>query len=145
MAKTKYNIHLNEYERDYLLSIIDGKAESARTLLRAQILLYSDVSMQPKYSVIKLAEKLGTTHTTIQTTRTEYAEGGIEKALYRKEHVFVNNKYNEDITRKINALLDEKPPEGRDKWSIRSLCEAAVQRGIVVSIVPSSMFRILKK
>ena len=53
--------------------------------MRARILLMSEATQPEKVSIKKLAEILGTTDTTIQTVRTEYAAGGVEAAVYRKQ------------------------------------------------------------
>lgn len=129
------------------LSIIEEGTESERAILRAKILLRSDVSADgPKLSIMKLADELGTTHTTVQTTRTEYAEGGIEKAVYRKERVVSTKtrKLNDNVIEQIRQLAAGNPPEGYKKWSLRLLCKVCEEKGIVEHISPASMGKILK-
>ena len=58
-------------------------------------LLMSETAQSEKMSIKKLAELLGTTDTTIQTVRTQYATEGIEAALYRKKRTCT--KYNKRI------------------------------------------------
>ena len=85
MAKTKYVIALNDEQRQMLEKIIVEGKESDRTILRAKILLQSDTTVNEKMSVPKIAEMLGTTHTTVQTVRMEYGKGGIEAAKKKKK------------------------------------------------------------
>ena len=87
MAKTKYYTELNESERSLLTKILCEGSVPDRTLMRAKILLMSDSAQKEKVSIRELAERLGTTETTIKTVRTEYATNGLEAALYRKKRV----------------------------------------------------------
>ena len=87
MAKTKYFIRLTDEERAFLTKVICEQKETDRTLMRARILLMSDTTQQKKTSIRELSEMLGTTETTIKTVRTEYANSGMEAALFRKKMV----------------------------------------------------------
>ena len=146
MAKTKYHITLSDEERSFLTKVICEGAESDRTIMRAKILLMSDSSQPEKMSMRKLADRLGTTDTTIQTVRTEYATEGLEAALYRKTRVVtsVNRRINENVAEKILELASTTPPNGRKRWSSRMLCKAAVEQGIVDHISVTRMCEILK-
>ena len=147
MARIRFSIKLTEEERQVLSKILDEKKESKRTMLRAQIILMSDEAYEPRLSVLDLTKELNTTHTTIQTTRNEYAEGGLEKAVYRKERVVSRKtrKLNDDVIAQIKELMAGDPPKGHKKWSIRLLCKVCEEKGIVDGIAPSSMLRILNE
>ncbi len=154
MAKTKYYIQLSEEERTLLTKIVCEQRESERTVMRAKILLMSDVTQPEKLSIKKLADILGTTDTTISTVRNEYATGGCEAAVYRKPRV-VPNKYDhkpykpykrridDKAVRQIRDLADSQPPEGHKKWSTRLLCKIAVEKGLVSHIAPVTAGKIL--
>ena len=144
MAKTKYIISLTEEDRQLLSSIIEDGNESDRTVMRARILLMSDVNTAEKMSIPKLAEKLGTTHTTIQTVRTEYARDGAEAAVYRKLRTD-NRRVTPEIERQIAELMGEDPPEGYKRWTVRLLCKTAVERGIIDHISVSIMHALVQK
>lgn len=145
MAKTKHIISLNDTERKMLQSIVNDNTESDRTILRAKILLMSDTSNEEKLSIPKIADRLGTTHTTVQTTRTEYAKGGVEGAVYRKTRTVdvMKRKINSEVTKQILELAAENPPEGYKRWSIRLLCRVCIERGIIDYIGPTSMRKIV--
>lgn len=145
MAKTKHIIDLDDEQRNILNTIINENKESERTVLRARILLLSDVSNAEKLSIPKIAEKLGTTHTTVQTARTEYARLGFEDALYRKKRKtdIVNRRINDEVTVQILQVSKETPPAGHKKWSLRLLCKVCMERGIVEHIGPTSMGKII--
>ena len=146
MAKTKYFIHLSAEEQDILTRIVCEAKESERTIMRAKILLMSENAQSEKMSIKKLAELLGTTDTTIQTVRTQYATEGIEAALYRKKRTCTkyNKRINDEVIWQIKELAVSPPPEGHKRWSTRLLCAEAEKRGIVEHIVSSTMSRVLK-
>ena len=148
MAKTKYHIILSSEERSALEKIIQEGKESERTIMRARILLASDETAKTeKCSVGQLARELGTTSTTIQTTRTEYAKGGLEASVFRKERVVSRktSRVNEDVIQKIWEMSDELPPVGHRRWTIQLLCDESIARGIVPKIGPTSMAQVMKQ
>lgn len=142
MAKTKYVVALNDVQRNILTKLVCEEKESDRTIMRARILLMSDVSQPEKLSIRELAERLGTTETTIKTVRTEFAVEGFETALYRRERP---RKITPEMAQAIIELAESKPPEGHKKWSSRLICEEAERRGIVDHIVSSTVCKILRE
>ena len=150
MAKTKYYTELNESERSLLTKILCEGSVPDRTLMRAKILLMSDSAQKEKVSIRELAERLGTTETTIKTVRTEYATNGLEAALYRKKRVITEaykpykRKFSNDVIQKILALAASVPPKGHRRWSIQLLCDVAMEKGIVEHICTTTMWQILK-
>lgn len=146
MAKTKYVIALNDEQRQILQNIVDEGQESERTILRAKILLLSDLNVNEKLSVPKVAELLGTTHTTVQTVRAEYGQGGIETAVFRKKRAdnIETRRINSEVRRKILEVYKEEPPQGHKRWSLRLLCREVVERGIIDHISADTMSGILK-
>ena len=86
MWTKKYQINLSGEERNTLTKIIKTGKSSARSILRANILLQSDAAEQRKpMTVVKLAELLQTTTTTVQNVRRDYAEQGLDATLNRKK------------------------------------------------------------
>lgn len=107
-----------------LTKLICESQESYRTIMRARILLMSDTVQVEKQSIRELAEKLGTTETTIKTVRMEYVTQGLDAALYRKERP---KKVTPEIEQAIIKLAASEPPAGHKKWSSRLLCEVAIE------------------
>ncbi len=145
MAKTKYFITLSDAERNLLTQIVCEGTEPAKKIMRARILLMSDTAQSKKYSLTALAELLGTTDTTIQTVRTEYATLGLETTLQGKRSKPRGHysRFNPDAVKALKELAKEEPPIGHKRWSSRLLCNEAIARGIVDSITPSTMLRII--
>lgn len=146
MAKTKYVIALSNEQRQLLEKIIAEGKESDRTIMRARILLLSDITMNEKLSVPKVAELLGTTHTTVQTVRAEYGKEGLEAAVFRKKRTdnIETRRINSGVRKQILELSNENPPEGRKRWNLRLLCREAMDRGIIDHISPDTMSVIMK-
>jgi transposase len=147
MAKRLYKIELTEEERQMLQKLIEEGKESARTVLRAKILLMSDTSWNEKYTVLGLAKELGTTDKTVQTTRTEYGKYGLKAAVFPKQRVVENGayKFDADVVSQIVQLSESEPPEGKKRWTMQLLCHACEKQGIVEHIAPSSLCGLLKK
>lgn len=151
MAKTKYYIRLTDTERAFLTKVICEQIETDRTLMRARILLMSDTTQQKKISIRELAEMLGTTETTIKTVRTEYANSGMDAALFRKKMVMPKGRphkqykrtHTDEVVSKIRALADKDPPTGSKRWTVRLLSEEAIRTGIVEYISPVTVSKIL--
>ena len=144
MAKTKYHISLSEAEKSKLQKIIEDTSEHPKTVLRAKVLLLSNTK---KYTVLEMAEILETTHTTVQTVRTEYAKYGLDVAIDRKKRTVstVTRRINDAVIGEILKLLKETPPKGRKRWSLRLLCDESVERGLIDHISPATMRTVLKR
>ena len=147
MAKIKYHIELSDSERSLLTKIVCEEKESERTIMRARILLMSEATQPEKVSIKKLAEILGTTDTTIQTVRTEYAAGGVEAAVYRNQTTCAgyNSKITPEIARQRREIAASTPPDGKKKWSSRMICVEVEKRGILEHIVSSTVCKILRE
>ena len=146
MSRLMYVVALTDEERDLLNRIVKEGTENPRTIMRARILLMSDKNADvPKMTKEELASYLGTTHTTIQTTREEYANGGIEKAIYRKKVEHRARKFDDNVVDSIVRITKENPPEGKKRWSLRLLCSECTKRGITKSISADTVALILKE
>lgn len=148
MGKTVYVIKLSEEERCRLSEIVENKSETERARTRAQILLLSDIGVNGKeYTVQELETIIGTTHTTIMTTRAAYDENGLEAAVFRKQRTIPRDKVElkKSVKEQILQLKSEKPPKGRKAWSLRLLCEECISRGIVDKISRTTMMRLLNE
>ena len=85
MASIKYVIELSVEEKEQLKAIVSKGTESARTILRANILLASDRNNKKHLTVVEMAEAFHCATGTIQKVRTSYANNGMEAAIRRKK------------------------------------------------------------
>lgn len=85
MPSFKYVIELSDKDRTLLNEIVSKGTSTARTILRANILLASDKNSKKYMTVAEIAEVYHTTPTTVQTVRTTFCEKGLEETLRRKK------------------------------------------------------------
>lgn len=147
MPVRKYTIDLSNEERDLLHKITKTGTSTARIIMRANILLSSDIHAGQKHTTAGIAEILHTTKTTIQNVRKSYAENGLEYAIHRKKRTTppVPAKVDGDVEAHIIALCCSQPPEGYARWSVRLLSDKCVELGFIESISHMTISRTLKK
>jgi hypothetical protein len=148
MPGKKYQITLSSEERERLTKIVKTGTSPARSILRANILLHSDAAEERKpMTVVKLAELLQTTPTTVQNVRRKYAGQGLEATLNRKKRETppVKPKVDGELEAHIIALCCSEPPAGYARWNLRLLADKCVELGYVDSISHTTIDRTLKK
>ena len=147
MPTTKYIIELTETERRHLTDIVKKGNSSARTILRANILLSSDRGNKKHMTVAEISSAFNTTPTTVQNVRTSYVNNGLEATINRKKRETppVPAKVTGDIEAHIIALACGAPPEGYSRWSVRLLAEKCVELNYIDSISHMTVYRVLKK
>ena len=147
MPSFKYVIELSDADRAALNDIVSKGTSSARTILRANILLASDKNGKRYMTVAEIAEVYHTTPTTVQNVRSSYCEKGLDATINRKKRETppVPAKITGDIEAKVIALACSNPPEGYSKWTLRLLANQAVELGYIDEISHVSVMRILKK
>ena len=147
MPSFKYIIELSVQDKEYLLDIVTKGTSSARTILRANILLFSDKNSDKYMTVAEIANVYHTTPTTVQNVRTSYCEKGLEATIRRKKRETppVPAKVTGEVEAHIIALACGKPPQGYSRWSLRLLADKTVELGYIDSISHSTISSILKK
>lgn len=147
MPSIKYLIELTTTERDTLTELVTKGKTSARTILRANILLASDRNANHRMTVAEIADIYHTTPTTVQTVRSTYAEKGLEATISRKKRETppVPAKVTGEVEAHIIALSCSQPPQGYSRWTVRLLANKCIELGFVDSINYSTISRTLKK
>jgi hypothetical protein len=148
MPKKLYEISLTQAERAELVKMVKTGTSSARTILRANILLQSDTSGHVKpIGTREMAALLNTSATTIENVRKEYAGSGLKDTLARKKRETppVPAKIDGCLEAKIIALSCQDPPQGYARWSTRLLADRTVELGYVDSISHTAVAGVLKK
>ena len=145
MGKTKYVIYLTEEERARLKKITESEPE--RTSMRARILLESDFNNPQYRSTQKLASFLGTTVTTIQTVRAEYAKLGLEGAIFPKGTLSYDRRalLTDEKRAQIIDMIKSTPPYGQRRWTVMSICDECVKRGIFSYVAKSAIQKLLNE
>ena len=147
MAATKYEIDLNDEERNHLVRLVKKGVGSARSILRANILLASDKNRRKRMSVGEIASLYHTSRTTVENVRRSYVTRGLEATLLRKQRATPprQRKLSGEVEAHIIALACSDPPEGYARWTVRLLAEKTIELGYIDSISAMSVSRILKK
>ncbi|MDA8233800.1 MAG: helix-turn-helix domain-containing protein [Clostridia bacterium] len=148
MPKIKYHVHLSKKERTALLDIVSKGSASARSIMRANVLLAADENNpNGKKSELEIAELFNVHQQTVHTIRKEYSEKGLDAALSRKKRETppVEPKITGEVEAKIIALSCSPPPAGRSRWSLRLLADKSVELQYVDSISHEAVGRLLKK
>jgi transposase len=144
----KYTVHLTESERSELLSLVKKGKAAAYKSTHARILLACDESrFNPlKQTDMEIAESLHIDYKTVKRLRKRCVEEGLEAAISRKKHSRTKpRKLDGDGEAHLIALCCSKPPEGRNRWTLRLLSERLVSLEIVDSIAASTVRETLKK
>ena len=147
MPSVKYLIELSDADRKTLKDIVAKGSSSAKTILRANILLASDRSARKKMTVAEIADAYHTSQTTVQTVRASYVNNGLEATVYRKKRETppVPAKVTGEVEAHIIALACSDPPEGSERWTVRLLADKCVELNYVESLSHMTVSRLLKK
>lgn len=88
MSEKGYIVRLTDEERQPLQSLLRKGTHPARRLLKAQILLKSDVSEGGEgWSDARIMEVLGASASMVYRTRQQFVEEGVEATLARKKRM----------------------------------------------------------
>jgi hypothetical protein len=143
----KYTIELSDEERQHLEKIISSGIAPARMVMRAHILLKSDIkSMNSPMKYEQICAAFNVTPVTVLNVRKSFVEKGLQATLSRKkpEREYLHALDGEEEAHLI-ALACSEPPEGRKAWSLRLLRDRFVRLGHVDSISHETIRTVLKK
>lgn len=138
--KKKYIVKLNSKERKTLKSIVNKGKNLARVIKRANILLKLDKGLSDD----EIVKHLDCGRRTIRSIRTRFCKEGFESALYDAPHPGCGKTFTDDKVSKIIAIACTDPPEERDRWTLKLLCQKTIDEGIAETISPQQMCVILQ-
>ena len=143
----RYVVRLSAEERQQLEAMIRKGKSPAQRLLKARILLKSDVSEDGEgWSDSRIIEALETSVSMVYRVRKQLVEEGLEAVLSRKAPAApaVARIFDGEKEARLIALACSKPPEGYARWSLRLLESKVVELGIVEAASDSTIQRVLK-
>jgi putative transposase len=143
--KTRTTLHLTDYQRTHLDSLIRSGSAKARTQTRARILLLTDRSQGGHRSDQEVADALMVSKATIRRIRQRFVKEGMESALDEKPRPGHAPKITGDIEAQIIALACSDAPEGHANWTLRLLADKVVELGCVDSLSHTAVADRLKK
>lgn len=138
MPKINHSVVLTDDELQRLKNLTHkGSAESARTILHAQILLLSNDGLGKKKKTNReIAELFDISATTVNQVRSVYTSQGLESALKRKTRISPPqvSKITGEFEAQVIAAALGPVPEGHARWTLRLLAEESVERQYITSI-----------
>ena len=147
MRRAKYPVYLTEEEREILVQITRKRTAEQNMVRRARILLMSDSGVRNQ----TIASELGVGNQVVTIWTKRWCETAGRPVLERLKDLprsGVPDKFTPEQHCLIVALSCEKPADhGRPitDWTQRELAEEAIKQGIVESISPCHIGRMLKK
>jgi hypothetical protein len=144
----KWHVNLTKEERKKIKKILRSKKVTMEVKKRAQILSDIDESSgKTPLSLSNVTAKRGVCQNTIIRLRRNYAENGMESALFRKKRETppVEPKITGEVEAHIIATACSKPPEGKAEWTLKMIANKIILDGVIESISDESVRLVLKK
>ena len=140
MAK-RYIVDLTDKERTELIELTKKGRPSARKIKRAQIMLLASVDKTD----VEIAETLHCSVPTVQRTRRNFVNGGLEGALNERSRAGRLPKIDDKVETILTTIAQSQPPEGRKRWTIQLLTDRLVALTHLESLSAEAVRLALKK
>jgi hypothetical protein len=142
----KYIVRLRGEERERLTAMVTKGRTNAQKIRRAQALLKVDAD-GPNWTDEQTAEAFGMRANTVADIRQRFVEGGLDRALERKEPDQPPRRRKLDGAgeARLIAMACGEPPEGRVRWTLRLLAGQLVELAVVDGISHETVRQTLKK
>jgi transposase len=136
-------------DRAKLKKVVSAGRHPARMITRARVLLALDETQAPAPDRRVVAERLGTSESTVYLIAKAFTEqaGRVEDVIGRKKRATppVEPKVTGDVEARVIALACSQPPPGRARWTLRLLeRQVALTEGIP-PMDHSTIGRVLKR
>jgi len=143
----KYIVRLTNDARSTLQTIISSGKRSAKIILRANVLLKSDVdNPEGSWTDEAIRHSFGLSIKSIERLRKSLILNGFEFALYQGQKRKPRRpKLDGDQEAHLIALSCSAPPEGRKGWTLRLLADRMAALEYVDSISHETVRKTLKK
>jgi len=143
----KYLIKLTAEERQQLEHLLSSGIAPARTLTHAHILLKSDSGEGgTNWPYNQVCEAYNVAPLTVANVRKRYIQEGLAAALQRKKP---EREYEHcldgDAEAHLIALVCGKPPEGKDRWTLRLLQKRMIELTYTDTVSHETIRTTLKK
>lgn len=137
----KHIVRLPSEVRQSLLQMVRSGTRPVQVTRRCQVLLKSDEGCTDE----EIAEHVGCSDRTVRTVRKQFCVGGAEQAIHDSPRSGRPETFTARQRQQVVALACADPPEGRERWTLELLCEAAAKRGFVKSVGKSEVALWLKE
>jgi putative transposase len=130
MAHPVLRIDVPANDQPVLRSLVSGDRQQVRVVLRALALL----ELAEGVSAPHIARMLPLTPQAIWKVGHRYQQGGRKRALYQQPRPGAAEVLNHSQKQRLIAMVCSSPPEGRARWTVRLVAEAAVKRKLVPQV-----------
>lgn len=134
-------LKLKRPDRHFLRQFRAKGWHHARELTRAHVLL----ALDQRVPIRLLTELLGINRASVWRTGQAYRKGGLAQALYDDPRPGQPRKYRTSQEAEVVSLACSAPPQGRKRWTLVLLTQAARQRPALGQINRESIRMMLKK
>ena len=143
----RYLVTLMDEERGGLEHLIRAGTGAVRKLTRARILLKADCGPGgPDWDDAAIAESLEVGIATVERTRKQFVEEGVEAALTRRRpQRDYRRKLDGDAEAHLIALACGQAPPGHARWTLRLLADQMVVLDYVDTVSHETVRQALKK
>lgn len=143
----KYSVKLTQAQRHFLGELLSAAQAATRMQVRARILLKADQGEHGLgWTDQRIIEALEVGHATVERTRKQFVEGGLQAALFARP-ASRNRRRKLDGKQEAHliAVCCSAAPAGRKRWSLRLLVNRLVELEIVEQISHETVRAVLKK
>jgi len=130
MGRPALSIEIKQRDQNKLTDLLRGGIQQVRVVLRALALL----QLAQGVSAPRIASVIPLTAQAIRNLVRRYRQGGLEAALYDKQHPGAAQILNDSQKQRVIAMVCSAPPEGRARWTVRLVAQEAVKRRLVPSV-----------
>lgn len=155
MAKgvRKFQVRLSAHERQELEALVREHTAPNATCRRARVLLLADVaSPEGRRTDATIAELVGLSERHVKRLRQRFVkerdeDESVRGLCQRRPHPPApeRRRLNGEAEAQLVTLACSTPPNGRDRWTLRLLCDELERLEIVESICPETVRTALKK
>lgn len=141
--------YVNQQRRTETCFVVSSGTHPARMITRARVLLALDESQGDAPDRRVVAERVGTSESTVYLLAKAFAtQGGrIEEVIGRKKRTTppVEPKVTGDVEARLIALACSQPPPGRQRWTLRLLEKHVLLTEGIPPMDHSTIGRVLKR
>lgn len=138
-------VYLADHERSYLTGLVSEKHSCRLLLQRANTLLLADRTHGIWNRYEEIAELLHSSSSTVSSTCRRYVKHGLEIALSGKPKLGRIIKTTKEVEDHLILLVQDKPPEGQRRWTLKLLADQLMKLGLVDRISEVTVYKRLKK
>ena len=145
----EFTVRLKAADRAKLTKVVSSGTHPARMITRARVLLALDESQGDAPDRRVVAERVGTSESTVYLVAKAFATqgGGVEEVIGRKKRATppVEPKVTGDVEARVIALACSQPPPGRQRWTPRLLEKHVLVTEGIPPLDHSTIGRVLKR